>query len=92
MYSQCLNLLKIYNQSHAYIFPDINECISNPCKNSTSCINKVGGYTCTCMAGYTGAHCETGRSIGTHAPVKLNLKCDNGGYKCTHMYMYMYIS
>ena len=50
---------------------DIDECSSNPCVNSGACVNAVNGYTCTCAGGYTGDHCETGRSMGTHALVRL---------------------
>ncbi|XP_072021296.1 echinoidin-like [Amphiura filiformis] len=38
----------------------INECSSTPCVNGATCTDQVGGvYTCSCVAGYTGIHCET---------------------------------
>ena len=40
--------------------PDINECESSPCSNEATCVDDVNGYTCNCIAGYTGTHCETG--------------------------------
>ena len=39
---------------------DINECASNPCQNGGTCTDAVNGYTCACVAGYTGSDCETG--------------------------------
>ena len=43
-----------------YIPSDINECASTPCENGASCSDGINRYTCTCVAGYTGLHCETG--------------------------------
>ncbi len=38
---------------------EINECLSNPCRNNASCINKIGGYVCTCPKSFSGLQCET---------------------------------
>ena len=38
---------------------DIDECASFPCKNNGTCIDRIDYFTCQCMAGYTGAQCET---------------------------------
>ena len=43
---------------------DINECGSSPCVNGAICTDAVDGYTCACVAGYTGTHCETGEIMG----------------------------
>ena len=42
---------------------DIDECSSNPCLNGATCTDAVNSYTCGCVAGYTGTHCETGSSL-----------------------------
>ena len=42
---------------------DIDECSSNPCLNGATCTDAVNQYTCGCVAGYTGTHCETGSSL-----------------------------
>ena len=44
------------------VFQDINECSSAPCLNGGSCVDHVNGYTCSCVPGYTGVHCETDMS------------------------------
>ena len=37
----------------------LKECLSMQCQNSGSCIEEMDGYTCDCLAGFTGVHCET---------------------------------
>lgn len=50
---------------------DINECMPNPCKNRGICTNTLGGYVCSCRAGYTGPNCET--DINDCTPSRSNL-------------------
>ena len=38
---------------------DIDECLSEPCQNSGTCVDGVDIYTCNCTSGYTGDQCET---------------------------------
>jgi hypothetical protein len=39
---------------------EIGPCVSNPCVNGGSCTNGVGAsYSCSCVAGWTGATCAT---------------------------------
>jgi len=33
---------------------DINECHSNPCRNSGTCVDTINGFYCECAAGFTG--------------------------------------
>ncbi|CAH1239935.1 VCAN [Branchiostoma lanceolatum] len=35
----------------------LNECIKNPCQHG-HCVNKDGGYKCTCSPGWTGLNCQ----------------------------------
>ncbi|XP_078700859.1 uncharacterized protein LOC144927353 [Branchiostoma floridae x Branchiostoma belcheri] len=61
----------------------INECISKPCKHGT-CVNKDGGYKCTCSPGWTGQNCQQDINECNSKPCKHGT-CVNkaGGYKCT---------
>ena len=40
---------------------EIDECASNPCANDGNCTDVVNGYTCDCVAGYTGSMCEVSK-------------------------------
>ena len=44
---------------------DIAECDSNPCQNGATCVDGQLEYSCACVDGFTGMHCETGL-IQTH--------------------------
>ena len=46
------------------VFVDINECSNNGCMNGATCTDAVNAYTCACVAGYTGQHCEKGETFG----------------------------
>ena len=46
---------------------DIDECASNPCGKGATCTDAVNAYTCSCVAGYKGKHCEKGKC--------LNMRC-----------------
>ena len=39
---------------------DIDDCINATCRNGASCVDGLNIYTCNCVAGFTGNHCETG--------------------------------
>ena len=39
---------------------DIDDCENVTCEHGGSCNDGTNNYTCSCVAGYTGQHCETG--------------------------------
>ena len=43
-----------------HVSTDIDECASSPCKNGATCNDLVNSYSCDCVPGYTGTHCEQG--------------------------------
>ncbi|KAI8486963.1 hypothetical protein Bbelb_352230 [Branchiostoma belcheri] len=63
--------------------PDINECARKPCQHGR-CVNKDGGYKCTCSSGWTGRNCQQEISKCTRNSCQHG-RCVNkdGGYKCT---------
>ena len=68
---------------------DVDECSPSRCGDHTSCVNTAGGYTCTCLAGYTqgmGIDCvdiDECLSVGTCSG-DANTVCVNqpGGHTC----------
>ncbi len=39
---------------------DIDDCVNHTCSNGGSCVDGVNSYSCNCLVGFTGDHCETG--------------------------------
>ena len=37
---------------------DVNECVSAPCEHGGTCVDGVGRYRCSCVAGYSGRTCH----------------------------------
>ena len=42
---------------------DIDDCVNRTCHNGGSCIDGINSYSCNCVAGFTGNHCETGKTL-----------------------------
>ncbi|XP_078615894.1 uncharacterized protein LOC144884444 isoform X2 [Branchiostoma floridae x Branchiostoma japonicum] len=62
---------------------DVQECTRNPCQHGR-CVNKDGGYKCTCSPGWTGQACQQDINECKRKPCQHG-RCvnQNGGYKCT---------
>jgi len=41
---------------------DIDECATMPCKNGSTCIDKVNDFRCNCLPGSTGLTCGIGEN------------------------------
>ncbi|KAL9967393.1 hypothetical protein ACROYT_G025609 [Oculina patagonica] len=63
---------------------DINECEASPCKNGATCENQPGGYSCSCMSGYTGQNCEQDINECANDPCLNGATCHDevGRYTC----------
>ena len=65
------NYLHLYNlnqnegtdSSMCFVSPDNNECSSNPCQNGGTCVDGTNMYTCVCIAGFSGAQCQTSKTL-----------------------------
>ena len=44
-----------------YSFQDIDDCVGVTCQNGGACVDGIDSYSCTCVQGYAGTHCEIGR-------------------------------
>ncbi|XP_078371962.1 von Willebrand factor D and EGF domain-containing protein-like isoform X7 [Oculina patagonica] len=55
------------------ICEDVDDCVNHKCRNGGSCEDGVNSYSCTCMMGFTGDHCET------DIDDCVNHTCSNGG-------------
>ncbi|XP_078697536.1 cubilin-like [Branchiostoma floridae x Branchiostoma belcheri] len=57
--------------------------VRKPCRHGT-CVNKDGGYKCTCSPGWTGQNCQQDIDECKKNPCQHG-RCVNkdGGYKCT---------
>lgn len=36
----------------------MNECISSPCQNNSTCVDLVDGFVCKCPSNFIGTFCE----------------------------------
>ena len=45
------------------LLTDINDCINHTCSNGGSCVDGVNNYSCNCLEGFTGHHCDIGRLL-----------------------------
>ncbi|XP_046573989.1 fibropellin-1-like [Haliotis rubra] len=52
---------------------NVDDCVSSPCQNGATCIDKHRGYVCACAYGFTGERCETRINPCLSNP------CSNGG-------------
>ena len=67
------------------------ECTSNTCKNGGSCQSIEGNYSCKCLEGFAGAHCEQNINDCLPNPCKNGGSCYDGindyNCNCTSQFM-----
>lgn len=42
-----------------HFLSDIDNCVNVTCQNGGSCLDGLDKYTCSCVSGFSGSHCET---------------------------------
>ena len=63
-YTEYMQCIVPYLSKCGIVILDINECSDNGCMNGATCTDAVNAYTCACVAGYTGTHCEKSENLG----------------------------
>ena len=53
-------LCVIYVLLNCLLYPEIDECLSDPCGNGGNCSDQLGAFRCACQAGYGGDTCQVG--------------------------------
>nr|CAD7398371.1 unnamed protein product [Timema cristinae] len=63
----------------------VNECLSEPCRNSGTCVNSSNSFYCDCLAGFTGNTCQTNIDECASNPCRNGGSCTDlvNGYKCS---------
>ena len=58
--------------------------LPGPCQNGASCMDEVNGYTCNCVLGYNGTHCENNIDECSSGPCQNGASCLDkvNGYTC----------
>ena len=59
---------------------DLDECESDPCLNGAECKNEANAYACTCVAGFTGKNCETGKRNSLNNYYNINMYSADKAY------------
>lgn len=58
---------------------EINECLSNPCKNGGNCTDLLAAYSCTCPDEYDGPQCDILRQVTCeNQPCRSGSTCIDG--------------
>ena len=65
---------KIIHKHYDWLFPDIDECASNPCRNGGTCTDGINEFTCACLPGWSGPTCETS-NVYKHSRIFLFSLC-----------------
>ncbi|XDV42015.1 hypothetical protein PO909_010772 [Leuciscus waleckii] len=58
----------------AYCHENINDCVSNPCRNGGTCIDGISSFQCFCSDGWEGDLCNLNVNECSRSP------CKNGGH------------
>lgn len=67
-----------------WLFQNLKECSSGPCRNGGVCKDSVGSYECLCATGFTGVNCEVNINECDTAVCPADSECVDGvgTYQC----------
>ena len=51
------------NRVFSFSPTDIDACLGVSCRNNGTCVDMVDDYICNCVQGFTGKHCQTGKTF-----------------------------
>jgi hypothetical protein len=62
----------------------VDDCASAPCQNGSECLDGIDMYTCECLLGFAGRHCEENLDDCEPNPCKNGGTCEDGvaDYTC----------
>ena len=66
LYEKSVNI----NNFFLNLIVDIDECLTNPCKNLGTCENTAGSFGCLCYRGFYGPTCTGNAQIACHNALK----------------------
>lgn len=62
---------------------NIDECMSSPCQNGSTCVDEINQYSCQCSEFLTGIQCETGTRLPTMTNRNYFSSC-----QCDHIFFH----
>ena len=42
---------------------DVNDCVNVTCENGGTCLDGIESFTCLCVEGFSGEHCQIGKCL-----------------------------
>ncbi|XP_078700873.1 uncharacterized protein LOC144927365 [Branchiostoma floridae x Branchiostoma belcheri] len=57
------------------VFVDKGECISDPCQNGATCVDRTDRYVCQCAPGWEGTNCDINIDECASGPCQNNATC-----------------
>ena len=76
--SQMISILMLLVLMSCRCETETNECLSSPCLNNGTCIDRFNNFTCNCTSGFTGHRCDVDIDDCVINPCQNNASCIDG--------------